>query len=708
MSWEVKTMQSKTSFFNKTIFRKSVTRFWPLWFLYAAVWLFILPLLLAEGLRGGMTLLNLQLQVYSLASGASVTSGFLTGCVAAMAVWSFLYSARSAHGMACLPIRREGLFASVTLAGILPALVINLAVALLTLAVEAVFGLAHLPSLLTWLGANSLCLVFFYGFAVFCAQLTGNILVLPVVYVILNFTAVVVESIIHDLTRCFIFGAAVGGEYILTPLSPMLQLFTVCRAQPISELTGDYYTTLGYRYEGWGTLAIYAAVGVLFLAAALLLFRRRRIESAGDVVAVNVLKPVFKYCFTLGCALVLGWLSCSVLIGLPGNGMGGLRTLLALLACMLAGAFIGYFAAEMLIRKSFRVWRGRWAGFGVSALVIAALLFAAEFDLFGYETWTPDAAKVDRVILDAGGETLLLDDEESIKAVISLQESIVANKSHYEELYTEPPAAGWDCVYLRLYYYTGGRTVSRCYSLAYYTDRPDSYGDVLTLQNLMNTPQAIASRKATPFELTADNIISGAVESVLPAADCARLAGYEDAESFILGYYGELSEQEIAALSPERRQELLEDLILNYAVSYTPEYRGDPPAGQSVSSYTVDLTDLDTVLFYYTWALTAEEAAELYRDCIRPDMADQTIGKVWFITGESYRQSVYSATISIDARFLNPSPSDALVPNTSNSPGSDDYIYHYFYTVPTVDSLRTNLWLSAHGIEMLTLAQLYQ
>ena len=35
MSWEVRTMQSKTSYFNATLFRKNLTRFWPLWGLAA-------------------------------------------------------------------------------------------------------------------------------------------------------------------------------------------------------------------------------------------------------------------------------------------------------------------------------------------------------------------------------------------------------------------------------------------------------------------------------------------------------------------------------------------------------------------------------------------------------------------------------------------------------------------------------------------------
>ena len=46
MSWEVPTMQSKTSCFNKTLFRKHVTRFWPVWGVYLAAWLLEMPVAL--------------------------------------------------------------------------------------------------------------------------------------------------------------------------------------------------------------------------------------------------------------------------------------------------------------------------------------------------------------------------------------------------------------------------------------------------------------------------------------------------------------------------------------------------------------------------------------------------------------------------------------------------------------------------------------
>ena len=49
MSWEGTTMQSRTSFFNGTLFRKSVTRFWPIWGAYLLIWFLVLPMTILRG-----------------------------------------------------------------------------------------------------------------------------------------------------------------------------------------------------------------------------------------------------------------------------------------------------------------------------------------------------------------------------------------------------------------------------------------------------------------------------------------------------------------------------------------------------------------------------------------------------------------------------------------------------------------------------------
>ena len=60
----------------------------------------------------------------------------------------------------------------------------------------------------------------------------------------------------------------------------------------------DYYSRqcqykIIHDNELWVYLAIVAAVGVAFLAGALLLYRKRRLESAGDFAAVRPIKTVF-------------------------------------------------------------------------------------------------------------------------------------------------------------------------------------------------------------------------------------------------------------------------------------------------------------------------------------------------------------------------------------------------------------------------------
>ena len=51
MNWEVRTMRSGTSFFNPTLFRKTLGRFWPLWAVYGLIWVYALPVRCLLGKR---------------------------------------------------------------------------------------------------------------------------------------------------------------------------------------------------------------------------------------------------------------------------------------------------------------------------------------------------------------------------------------------------------------------------------------------------------------------------------------------------------------------------------------------------------------------------------------------------------------------------------------------------------------------------------
>ena len=170
MSWEVRTMRSATSYFNFTLLRKNFARFWPIWSLYGLFWLAVLPLnILSNRIHwdGGMAR-SLPLNYLDGGPSAAVTLSALFGLLCAMAVFSYLYASRSVGMLHALPLRREGLFLTNYLSGLLFLLLPNLAVFLLALAAEVFAGTVVFSSLFTWLVGVSRFGLFFYSFAVFC------------------------------------------------------------------------------------------------------------------------------------------------------------------------------------------------------------------------------------------------------------------------------------------------------------------------------------------------------------------------------------------------------------------------------------------------------------------------------------------------------------------------------------------------------------
>ena len=148
MSWEVRTMRSATSYFNFTLLRKNFARFWPIWSLYGLFWLAVLPLnILSNRIHwdGGMAR-SLPLNYLDGGPSAAVALTALFGLLCAMAVFSYLYASRSVGMLHALPLRREGLFLTNYLSGLLFLLLPNLAVFLLALAAVllALAGMAAL------------------------------------------------------------------------------------------------------------------------------------------------------------------------------------------------------------------------------------------------------------------------------------------------------------------------------------------------------------------------------------------------------------------------------------------------------------------------------------------------------------------------------------------------------------------------------------
>ena len=223
--------------------------------------------------------------------------------------------------------------------------------------------------------------------------------------------------------------------------------------------------------SGLGVLGIYAAVGIVLAVLGLLVYRRRASEATGSIVTVAWARPIFKYGVAVCAAFSLGQLIYFLVFGL--NLHNGQYSLPGTIACMLFTGLLGYFAAEMLLHKSFRVWRTGRVGALVFSAVLVCFGVAMSLDLTGYEGYTPDAEEVEfvSVYLSSNGDYLSckLDEPESIERTLAAHRAMIADKarqlSYARTTYETPADAPVDSyLYFTVTYaLTDGRVVRRSY-----------------------------------------------------------------------------------------------------------------------------------------------------------------------------------------------------------------------------------------------------
>ncbi len=419
-------MKSKISFFNAGIFKSMLKRFWPLWTAYFAVWFMCLPLpLLVARLQGVKeSAVTVVAAAMKTSVDASVVSGFLMGILAAMAVFGFLYNSRSCGMIASTPVRREAVFCSAYLAGALPVIAANLLIAVLnwlfTLS-SGIEGACIFKMNAILFAVNSMEFLIFFSIAAFIAMLTANIVALPVLY-LFNFVFLGMEYVVRMLYGMFVFGYNELPDCILEFMSPLIYLFT---------RIGLSATKTAVTLTNWSALLGYIIAAVVLTAAALLLYRKRRMESAGDVIAVKSLRPVFKFCVTACSALCFGLLFFVIISTL----FTSLSTsMLVLSAGLIIGAFIGYFASEMLLKKSFHVFKGNWKGFVITAVLCIVFAFVCVTDLFDLSSQLPDIDDIEMIVCnrEAGGYDVT--ERSDIEAILDVNKAIIDDRDKYEGL----------------------------------------------------------------------------------------------------------------------------------------------------------------------------------------------------------------------------------------------------------------------------------
>ena len=511
-------MRSGTSFFDWTVFKKTIFRFWPLWAVYFVGWLFALPL-------NGLTMLRLDANPgviydsdgsYYLLNFAqytvpeSVTRDVMVvfvifGVLAAMAVFSHLYNPRSANLFGSLPIRREGLFLTHYLAGLSFLIVPNVVIFLLTLLVEAAGGEVVWTGLLFWLAVACGEGFFFYTLAVFCAMFTGHILALPAFYAIVNGIVMGITGLVTVVLESFYYGFSGLPDSVYEAalwFTPVGKLYQAVRyGRYVLEDTFSSAIQWKLRLEGLDVVGVYAVAALVLAVCAFLLYRKRRLESAGDVVAVNAMKPVFKYGVALCVGLAFG---LGTMVILYGGEIG-------LMIAIVVWGVIGYFAAEMLLQKSFKVFK-KWKGALAVTAVFVILFCVVGFDLTGFEKRVPDPNSVESVTVsgldvmylrDDGDrfDNLNITDPDQIKLIALVHRAAVEQGD-----VDRPGGPGTSTSLYVTYHLKNGGTLTRRYSWIW----------------------------VTPSEAEQEGTVSWAIQQLYNNRDlCWRMYGFDELEDYL-------------------------------------------------------------------------------------------------------------------------------------------------------------------------------
>ena len=450
-------MKSRTSSFNLTVFKKDMTRFAPCWAAYMIFLLLVMMNISSES-DAYWRLRNVPDAIMAMA-----TVNMIYAAVVAQLLFGDLYNSRLCNALHAMPVTRDGWFVTHCAAGFAFSLLPNLAIVLVAFPVLRVE--AGWPALLWWLLGSELQYLFFFGTAVLCVMLSGNRLGQLALYAMINFAGLAAWWLASVIYQPLLPGIQFNGErfYPFCPVGEITQIrdVLVLDYERLEDEFGNFLRNEVYGVApgaGWGYMAIIAAVGILALVGDLALYRKRKLECAGDFVAFKSMEPVVQ---------VLVTVFAGGFFHLFGD-VFGLRMKYVLIIC---GMVVGFFACRMLLLRTTRVFQKKgFLGCGAILVVFGLTLGLTAWDPLGVTTYIPDADEIESITFsdsyslhrhsEMGTQAV---SPEDIEAILGVHADCIDGTAHQ---ITGLHPDSFHSVSLRLEYkLKNGKTVNRFYDV---------------------------------------------------------------------------------------------------------------------------------------------------------------------------------------------------------------------------------------------------
>lgn len=365
-------MQSKTSFFNKTVLKKDITRYAPIWAVYT---IFLLLGLFEFGsydpaITADNTLESVRAMTWINAIYAGVCAAFL---------FMDLFNGRLCNALHAFPLRREGWLCTHILSGFLFSFVPNLLATLVALPI--LWEYAYIAPI--WLAGVTLQYLFFFGSAVLCAVCAGNLIGMAGLYGIFHLITVLIAGLAELFYQPLLHGVELTID-AFSRFIPLYQLngFRYAEFEVIHDTIDPFGIFRGLMGKDWLYLGLCAAAGIVCIGLAWAVYRKRQLEAAGDLLSLKKLSPLFLLICTVGAGAVLYLLSSAF--------SAGSYVFLAV------GAVVGYFAGRMLLGRTVKVFTKRaLLGLGMILVVMGGTFLLTWLDPLGVTRYVPPLNKIE-------------------------------------------------------------------------------------------------------------------------------------------------------------------------------------------------------------------------------------------------------------------------------------------------------------------------
>lgn len=427
-----------------SLIRKNLSQFWLL-SLGLLVLLFVQSLEILSPIANNLSQKLLTNWSYLLENYAKGTTEIWTSIALSALVFSYLHKKRKSSFFHSIPCTRDDLFLTGYISGILfyalPWLLITLisAIRIFSLKGEELFFFTTFVKTCLY---RLFLYITFFGFATLGMVLSGRTFFGVLATFLLIVIIPLVEIAFLLVGDSFLFGVPTGSNFFTGIFSPLCL----------------YWPDFGYEESLSVELTrsfVYVGVSVLLAYVALRFHRKRKEEHVGQSLVFPSMLSIVQIPLTFILSLL-----CLIPIALviaPGTNDFYVH-------CLILGSVPAFFFARMLLLRSRKVFQKKaFVGCTIYVLVLCAVIFAFQFDVFGIVRKVPEARQIQEVHVNLDGMKLSVQTQQDIAKIRSIHRDILHERSTLEEVESYYD----DNYFLNISYeLENGRTIERRYTLS--------------------------------------------------------------------------------------------------------------------------------------------------------------------------------------------------------------------------------------------------